>query len=182
MGRARAHAEHLIDAPPAAVYAVLADYTTHHPRIMPAPPFSDLQVEEGGAGAGTVFHITVRMMGRQQRMHMRVAEPEPGHVLTETNLDTGVVTVFSVEEGDGGSRTLARMTSDWETDGGLRGLVDRLLTPPLMGRVFAKQLRQLGRYMRSGVAPGVSEVSDERNHPGGRRDAPRQRRRPRAAP
>jgi uncharacterized protein YndB with AHSA1/START domain len=160
MGRARAHAEHLIDAPPAAVYAVLADYNTHHPRIMPAPPFSHLEVEEGGVGDGTVFHITVRTMGRQQRLHMRVAEPEPGRVLTETNLDTGVVTVFSVAEGDGGSRTLARMSSEWPTDGGLRGLLDRLVTPTLTGRVFARQLRQLGRYMRSGRAPSASEVSE----------------------
>ena len=36
MGRARAHAERLIAAAPASVYAVLADYTTQHPRIMPA--------------------------------------------------------------------------------------------------------------------------------------------------
>jgi len=147
MGRARAHAERLIDAPPAAVYTVLADYTTHHPRIMPAPPFSELEVEAGGVGAGTIFHITVRMLGRRQRLHMRVAEPEPGHVLTETNLDTGVVTEFTVVPR--GSRTLAGMSSEWETQSGLRGLVDRLATPRLMGRMFAKQLHQLDQYLRA---------------------------------
>jgi uncharacterized protein YndB with AHSA1/START domain len=149
MGRARAHAERLIDAPPAAVYAVLADYTTQHPKIMPAPPFSDLEVESGGVGAGTVFHITVRMLGRRQRLRMRVAEPEPGQVLTETNLDTGVVTEFTVAPRDGGSRTLAGMSSELETQGGLRGLADRLVTRRLMGRMFAKQLHQLDRYVRS---------------------------------
>jgi uncharacterized protein YndB with AHSA1/START domain len=164
MGRTRAQAERLIDASPAAVYAVLADYTTQHPRIMPAPPFSDLEVESGGVGAGTVFHITVRMLGRRQRLHMQVAEPDPGRVLTETNLDTGVVTMFSVTPGDGGSRTLAGMSSEWESQGGVRGLVDRLVTPLLMGRIFAKQLRQLDRYLHSGRAqdglpsdPGASE-------------------------
>ena len=30
---------------------------------------------------------------------------------------------------------------------------DRLVTPLLMGRIFAKQLRQLDRYMRSGASP-----------------------------
>jgi hypothetical protein len=159
MGHARAHAEQLVDASPAAVYAVLADYTTHHPRIMPAPPFSDLEVETGGVGAGTVFHITVRMAGRRQRLHMRVAEPDPGQVLTETNLDTGVVTQFTVAPRDGGSRTLAGMSSQWETAGGLRGLADQLVTPLLMGRIFAKQLRQLDQYMRSGASP---ERSGER--------------------
>jgi uncharacterized protein YndB with AHSA1/START domain len=159
MGRSRAHAERVIGAPPAGVYAVLADYTTRHPKIMPAPPFSDLEVESGGVGAGTVFHITVRMAGRRQRLHMRVAEPDPGQVLTETNLDTGAVTVFNVAPGAGEARTRVRMSSEWETVSGLRGLVDRLVTPRLMGRIFAKQLRQLDRYMRSGASP---ERSGER--------------------
>jgi len=158
MGHARAAAEHLIDAPAATVYEVLADYSTHHPRIMPASMFSNLEVETGGVGAGTVFHITLRRAGRRQRLHMRVAEPEPGRVLTETNLDTGVVTRFSVAPGDGG-RTLARISSEWETAGGLRGLADRLLTPRLMGRVFGQQLRQLDRYLHSDAAP---ERSGER--------------------
>ena len=149
MGRTRAHAERKIGAPPAAVYAVLADYTTQHPRIMPASLFSNLEVESGGVGAGTVFHITLRMLGRRQRLHMRVGEPEPGHVLTETNLDTGVVTKFTVAPDDGGSRALARISSQWETAGGLRGLGDRLVTPLLMGRIFAKQLRQLDQYIGS---------------------------------
>jgi uncharacterized protein YndB with AHSA1/START domain len=162
MGRAHAHAERLIDAPPAAVYTVLADYTTHHPRIMPTPPFSDLEVESGGVGAGTIFHITVRMLGRRQRLHMRVAEPEPGRVLTETNLDTGVVTEFAVAPRDGGSRALARMSSEWETQGGLRGLADRLVTPRLMRRMFAKQLHQLDQYMRSADNRLASDPGGER--------------------
>jgi uncharacterized protein YndB with AHSA1/START domain len=149
MGQARANAERSIAAAPASVYAVLADYTTQHPRIMPPSLFSDLEVESGGVGAGTVFHITLRMLGRRQRLHMRVGEPEPGHVLTETNLDTGVVTRFSVAPQDGGRHTLARISSEWETAGGLRGLADRLATPLLMGRIFAKQLRQLDQYLRS---------------------------------
>jgi hypothetical protein len=148
MRQARAHAEQRIDAPPAAVYAVLADYTTHHPRIMPPSLFSELEVEQGGVGAGTVFHITLRTPGRRQHLHMRVGEPEPGHVLTETNLDTGVVTRFTVD-GDGGSRTLARISCEWEPAGGLAGLVERVMTQPVMGRVFARQLHELDRYMRS---------------------------------
>ena len=162
MGRARAQAERTIGVPPAAVYAVLADYTTQHPKIMPAPPFSDLEVESGGVGAGTVFHITVRMLGRRQRLHMRVAEPRPGRVLTETNLDTGVVTEFTVAPQDGGSRTLAGMSSEWETKGGLGGLVDRLMTPRLMGRMFAKQLHQLDQYLRSTDDRLTSDPGGER--------------------
>lgn len=152
MALARAQAEQLIEAQPDAVYAVLADYRTHHPRIMPSS-FSNLEVETGGVGAGTVFHITVRMLGRRQELHMQVAEPDPGRVLTETNLDTGVVTEFTVGSANGASSTLARMSSEWEPEGRVRGLIDRVVTSRLMRRVFAQQLRQLGEYMHSSQAP-----------------------------
>ena len=147
MGHVHARAEKLIEAQSTAVYEVLADYRTHHPRIMPPGHFSNLEVESGGVGDGTVFHITARVAGKRQRLHMRVAEPDPGRVLTETNLDTGVVTEFQVS-GNGSDRTLVRMSSEWEARG-LKGWMDRLLAPRLMNRLFAEQLEQLGEYMRS---------------------------------
>lgn len=89
---------------------------------------------------------------------MKVAEPAPGHVLTETNLDNGVVTEFKVRER--GSQTLTRITSKWETD----SLLDRLLTPLVMRRVFARQLRNLDNYVRS-LKPGPSSNDyDRRRH------------------
>jgi hypothetical protein len=150
---ARAQAEQLIQARPDAVYAVLADYQTHHPRIMPSSLFSDLEVESGGVGAGTVFHITLRMLGKRQRLHMKVAEPEPGRVLTETNIDTGAVTEFTVAASDGASSTLTRISSEWQTGGGVRGVIDRLITPLVTRRILTKQLAELNRYMRSGEVP-----------------------------
>jgi len=147
VARARAHAAGSIDASPADVYQVLADYRRHHPQIMPPSLFSDLEVETGGVGAGTVFHITLRVAGRRQRLHMQVAEPEPGHVLTETDLDTGVVTAFTVSSDDGRPPTLTRISSEWEAGGGLRGLADRLATPLLLRWIFTRQLRRLARYL-----------------------------------
>jgi hypothetical protein len=153
MTRASVFVENVIDARPAAVYAALADYVTHHPRIMPASMFSDLEVERGGIGAGTVFHITLRLFGMSQRLQMRVAEPEPGRVLTETNLATGDVTVFTVGQVSGTRQTLARISSEWQASRGLRGLIERVVTPRLTRRILTKQLRQLGQYMRSIEAP-----------------------------
>jgi hypothetical protein len=149
MGLAHAQAKSTIDASPASVYAVLADYTKHHPRIMPPSIFSDLEVESGGIGAGTVFHITLRIAGKKQRLHMRVEEPEPGRVLTETNLDTGVVTTFAVGSANGDTTTKARISSEWEPKGALGGLIDRTMTPLVMKWIFGKQLRELESYMRS---------------------------------
>jgi hypothetical protein len=147
MPHVQASAEKLIHASPSDVYAVLADYATHHPRIMPPDHFSNLEVESGGVGEGTVFHITSRVAGKEQRLHMRVTEPEPGSVLWETNLDTGVVTEFRVG-GNGSNTTLVRMSSEWDGHG-LRGWVDRLFAPRLMHRLFAEQLDQLDEYVRS---------------------------------
>lgn len=152
MPRVQVHAEKLVAAPAASVYRVLADYSTHHPRIMPPDNFSNLEVESGGIGDGTVFHITTRVAGKRQRLHMRVTEPEPGSVLWETNIDTGVVTEFRVS-GNGSNATLVRMSSQWDAHG-LKGWLDRLLAPRLMHRLFAKQLDQLDEYVRSREVPG----------------------------
>jgi hypothetical protein len=153
MKRSSIAVEAIIDARPAAVYAALADYVRHHPRIMPASLFSRLRVEKGGVGAGTVFHITLRRFGLQRRLHMSVAEPEPGRTLIETNLATGDVTVFTVKQAETGSQTLTRISSEWQTAAGVRGLVDRFITPRLMRQILSRQLRQLGQYMRSIEAP-----------------------------
>lgn len=144
MPRASATVERRIAAAPESVYAVLADYRTHHPRIMPSS-FSGLEVEQGGVGEGTVFHITFTTLGRTQLLRMRVAEPEPGRALTETDLDSGLVTTFVVEPGRDGAS--ARITSEWDVHG-IAGRIDALLRPRLLRRVFAQQLALLDEYLR----------------------------------
>jgi len=153
MGQPEAHVQATIDARSSAVYEVLADYRTHHPRIMPPSMFSDLEVESGGVGDGTVFHITLHVPGKDKTLHMRVGEPDPGHVLTETDLDTGEVTVFEVTSANGGSKTTARMSSSWKPKRGVAGWFDRFMTPPMLRRAYRKQLSQLDRYMHSERAP-----------------------------
>src|SRR5438105_2600685 len=84
-----------VAAPAAQVYGIISDYRQHHPRILP-PAFSDLTVEQGGVGAGTVIRCAFRAGGRTLRFRQRVEEPEPGRVLAEIDLDTGAVTRFTV--------------------------------------------------------------------------------------
>jgi hypothetical protein len=148
MPRLEAFAETIVDAPAGVVYGVLADYRRHHPRIMPPALFSDLQVERGGIGAGTVFHITVRAPGRPRRLHMLVAEPTPGRQLTETDLDTGVVTAFEVSSRTD-LRSDVRISVEWEPARGMRGLVERLAVWLVARPVFMLQLEQLRRYLQS---------------------------------
>ena len=47
MARAHVFGESDIAAPPETAYACIANYTEHHPRILP-PAFSDFRVEQAG--------------------------------------------------------------------------------------------------------------------------------------
>lgn len=66
-----------IDAPPERVYAIIADYRTGHPRILPEP-FSGLTVERGGIGAGTTIRFQMKLLGRTETYRADITEPEPG--------------------------------------------------------------------------------------------------------
>src|ERR1051325_550535 len=71
-----------IAAPPARLYGLLADYHTGHPSILPKQ-FSNLRVEVGGVGAGTVIRFDMTVFGRKQVFRGMVSEPEPGRILVE---------------------------------------------------------------------------------------------------
>ena len=50
-----------------------------------AAAFSDFKVEQGGVGAGAVHSFRLTAGGRTRAYRMRVDEPEPGRVFTETD-------------------------------------------------------------------------------------------------
>ena len=90
MARIVVSAERAVAAPADSVYQFVADMREHHPRFLP-PAFSDFQVESGGVGAGTITRFRVRAGGRTREFRMRVAEPEPGRVLTESDTGSSLV-------------------------------------------------------------------------------------------
>jgi hypothetical protein len=96
MARNVAAAEAIVDAPTDTVYGYLADMRDHHPRFLP-PAFSDFQVEPGGVGAGTVTRFKMTAGGRTRQYRMKVAEPEPGRVLTESDMDSSAVKLSAAD-------------------------------------------------------------------------------------
>ena len=145
MATVYASAQGTVAAPPERVYAILADYRQHHPRILP-PAFSDVMVEQGGFGAGTVIHFRLTV-GRQTRAyHQRVDEPEPGRVLTETDLDSGAVTTFTVTPEGDGSRV--RIETRYQA-AGIRGFVERLVASRMLRALYTDELARLDRYART---------------------------------
>jgi len=152
MASIRAAGEGRIGAPAERVYGIIADYRQHHPRILPGA-FSGLTVEQGGVGAGTIIRFTVKLVGRTQHFHQRVDEPQPGRVLTETDLDTGAVTTFSVTPAGEGASHL-RIETAYER-GGLRGLVESLFAPSMLRRLYADEIGHIDRYARAQLTAGA---------------------------
>jgi hypothetical protein len=90
----RVVAEGAIGAPAEMGHRWIADFDRHHPQFLP-PAFSQFRVEEGGVGAGTVHSFKMTAGGRTRSFRMRVEEPDPGRVLTESDMDSSMVTTWS---------------------------------------------------------------------------------------
>jgi hypothetical protein len=137
------HAEvsRVIEAPPEAVYAVLANYNESHPAILPKHAFSGLVVEQGGTGAGTVVRVTMAALGTKQELHITVSEPKPGRVLVENG--SGLTTSFAVEPAGAGRSSQVTITADATPNPGSRGWIERIVTPALL----QDELRLLAAYV-----------------------------------
>lgn len=136
-----------IPAPPARVYAVLADYRVGHPAILPKPYFRALQVEQGGTGAGTVIRVEMAALGAPRVFRQAVTEPEPGRVLVERNLDGAAETTFTVDAADGGIATNLTISTELPSRTGLAGVFDRWMTTWYLQRVYRAEMALLAAYV-----------------------------------
>jgi hypothetical protein len=114
MARIQVCAERTVNAPADAVYRYVADMREHHPHFLP-PAFSDFQVESGGVGAGTITRFKLRAGGRIREYRMKVAEPEPGRILTESDSGSSAVTTFTVSPQGGAS--IVQICTAWDGAG-----------------------------------------------------------------
>jgi hypothetical protein len=144
----RAQRSTRIDAPAAIVYEILADYRERHPALLP-PAFSNVIVESGGVGAGTVIRFDVKIGGITRAVRAKVTEPEPGRVLAETDFERGAVTSFTVEP-RGERACEVTIATEW-TASGLRALVERWMAPPKLEALYAEELANLRRAAESAV-------------------------------
>lgn len=148
MNTIHVEASAVIDASPEKVYAVVADYHTGHPAIVPKQYFTSLTVESGGLGAGTVVRGTVKVLGTEYPLHHQVSEPEPGRVLVETDLDTGDATRFTFEPLNGGRQTRVTIATDFVASPGLAGFLEKLSKPRVARDMYQKELRNLAEYVQ----------------------------------
>ena len=133
----------VIPVPPAIVYGLIADYRRGHPSILPPKYFQNLEVVEGGIGAGTRITFQMRVLGRTHRLFACISEPEPGRRLDETYPETGMVTTFTVDPEGAGTRSRVTITTAY-TKAGLAGWFERWVVPRLLRTVYATELNMLG--------------------------------------
>jgi hypothetical protein len=129
-----------IDAPPDRVYSIIADYHNGHPHILPKA-FSNLIVEQGGIGAGTVIRFEVRAFGQTQVFRAKVSEPEPGRVLVEENVEPAPSkTTFTVAKGPSGKGSRVTFVTEMTSGDGLPGAIERFLSKRFLRKAYREEL------------------------------------------
>jgi hypothetical protein len=136
----------LVDIAPHIAWDILADYPEGHAKIVPQPYFRDFVIEEGGKGEGTTIHFTFHLWGTTRHVRHRVSTPEPGRVLTETELPSGGSTTFTINPVDHGKRARIRILTELDGAPGIAGAIQRLLAPAVahtMQRIYRQELANL---------------------------------------
>ncbi len=141
----------VINARPEAIWKVLADYRVSHPAILP-PPFTSLTVESGGFGAGTRVWTKLRVFGREIVYHQAVTEPEPGHLLLETDVGTGQWSSFRLDPVNGGDSTRVTIHSEFPASNAVTAFLVGLGQKPMSRRTMKQELNNLEQYIRSSAA------------------------------
>lgn len=156
MNTYRAVATAVIKVPAAQVYGIIADYYNGHPYILPHPYFSNLEVEQGGIGAGTHIRFNMSVMGQTRVVKGVVTEPEPGRVLVESYPADHIVTTFTVIPIEQGHYAQVTFTTEGPTRGGLAGAIERMMTVMLLKHIYRKELKLLTQVAEERAKAGAN--------------------------
>jgi hypothetical protein len=127
------------------VYSLISNYNDGHQRILPKQ-FSNLTVEQGGVGAGTVIRFQMSVFGKKQTFRAAITEPEPGRILVETNLDSnGAVTTFTVNPGHAPADSNVTISTELPVRSGFLGRIERTLSTLLLRPMYVQELQNLAR-------------------------------------
>ncbi|MCB8945880.1 MAG: SRPBCC family protein [Ardenticatenaceae bacterium] len=138
-----------IQASAAVAYTILSDYH-HHRQILPPKFFTGLDIVEGGVGEGTRFTLHAMAFGGKTQMHMTVTEPQPGAVLVERDVDTGLVTTFTVKP-IGDNESQVTFETVWQPQPGLKGWLDGRISPFFMRMVYRQEMKILNAYAQEQI-------------------------------
>lgn len=143
--------ERVIDAPPDEVYAFLADYRDKRPIIL-TPNFLDYTVEQGGRGGGTVIRYRLQAGRRERTYHMRVEAPPGGSALVERDVNSSLVSTWTVIPAASGRQARVMVTTEWEGSSGVGGFFERTFAPAALRRIYADMLERLAQALTGTAA------------------------------
>jgi hypothetical protein len=139
-----------VNAPADSIYALLADYHTGHPRVLP-PAFTGLKVIAGGTGSGTVIDVGMKAFGKVRTVRGYVTEPEPGRVLEEAYPESDIVTRFYITP-TSPTQSNVRIWSELKSKNGIIGALERRLVRGFLRKVYAQELRLIAAATSDGAA------------------------------
>lgn len=134
-----------VDAPAARAYAIIADYTDGHRRIVPPRAFRWLRAESGGTGEGTRIAFEMRVLGVSTVSRAVISEPEPGRVLVETDVEGRVVTRFTVDPRGPSSCTVTIATT-LQPRSGVAGWIESIVTRRVLPPLYHEELLRLAEH------------------------------------
>lgn len=134
----------IVNASADRVYEIISDYRSGHPRILPKQLHS-LEVEQGGIGAGTIVRCQLKVFGRNKTFRAEISEPEPGRVLLEKDLATGMETTFTVAPGRSGSECGVTITTKMNSRTGIIGKIERYMIERILRPIYKEELQILKR-------------------------------------
>src|ERR1700758_1881031 len=145
MGQVSASSTVLIDAPPEAVLAAVADYTTVRPKIL-SPHYREYQVLAGGQGAGTV--ATWKLQATKSRVRDVKADVDvAGHTVIEKDANSSMITNWTVAPAGPGSSVTVKTT--WNGAGGVKGFFEKTFAPLGLKRIQAEVLANLKKELEN---------------------------------
>ena len=155
MTKLHVRCERLVRQPSDFVHHLFADFVNHHPNFLP-PSFGNVQIESGGYGAGTVYRFTQRSAGQTRAFKMVVTEPDPGRILIEQDQLSDLKTTFTFTPV--GQQTRITLETDWESAGGLSGVLEAWFAPMLMRGLYRDELNRFEAYANTlqQASPGTT--------------------------
>lgn len=136
----------VINAPRQAIYTVIADYRVGHNAIVPRPFFSDIVVEEGGYGDGSLISFEITVGGQTVPYRQRVSELENGRIIQEANVDNDGITQFILDP-VGDNKTEVTIYIQMEKPTGMFAFMERWITIAFSKWLFNKELNNLAEYV-----------------------------------
>ena len=142
-----------IQTPAEILYNIIADYRRMHWLILPKRYFLSLEVEQGGFGAGTIVNFAMRILGQTQSFHSLITEPEPGRLLVETDIKSGIATSFHIVPIEKEGQT--RVTISTELKG--RNFLEAWIAKMILQKIYRLELEllaQVAEEQAHGKRPG----------------------------